>query len=195
MNVIARASTGLQRMAQTVGMIVLGGALGRPDHGRGNDQESSRTIRRSRHSELIALATEQSPTFRREIDALEMTDGLVYVHEGRCGHSAGVCLVHSVELPRPYGSLQVELDLRRTSCDVMSAIGHELWHALEALNDPGITTSSKMVSFFQRVEHTANGGFETTNAVHYRGRSCRRYCRQYRAGYEPALAAHKAASK
>ena len=45
------------------------------------------------------------------------------------------CLVHTVKLAGPFRLLRVNLDLRRNDCTLMGAIGHELWHVIEALND------------------------------------------------------------
>ena len=56
---------------------------------------------RSEHAtitRLIAQATRQSTTFRREIEAINVTDGLVYVHDAPCGGGVRACLVHTVEL-------------------------------------------------------------------------------------------------
>jgi hypothetical protein len=56
---------------------------------------------RSEHATIarfIGQATERSATFRREIEAISGTDGLVYVYEGRCGHGVVACLVHTVGL-------------------------------------------------------------------------------------------------
>ncbi|MEP7308508.1 MAG: hypothetical protein ABJA98_23635 [Acidobacteriota bacterium] len=49
-------------------------------------------------SRLIAQAREQSPTVRREIEAINGTDGLVYVHDARCGRGIQACLMHTVHL-------------------------------------------------------------------------------------------------
>lgn len=116
---------------------------------------------------LITQAAQQSATFRHEIEILEHTDGLVYVHEAYCGHGVLACLVTSVESSGPFRLLNVKVDLRRSEAATMAAIGHELWHAIEALRDPHVTNSMRMLSFFQRVAPSATDEcrFETAAAI------------------------------
>lgn len=78
----------------------------------------------------LTQATERSATFRLKIDAINATDGLIYVHEGHCEHRVFTCLVHTVEVSGPFRLLHVKLDVRRSERDSMAAIGHE------ALLDP-----------------------------------------------------------
>ena len=42
---------------------------------------------------LIARVTEHSATFRALIDAINASDGIVYVEAGECGHDVTACLV------------------------------------------------------------------------------------------------------
>src|SRR5262245_23966644 len=42
---------------------------------------------------LIQRATVLSPTFRRLAEAIQATDGIVYVQRGRCGHRVHTCLL------------------------------------------------------------------------------------------------------
>ena len=114
---------------------------------------------------LISQATQRSATFRREVDAINATDGLVYVHEGRCGHAVFACLLMTVELRGAYRLLHVKLDLRRTDRDNMAAIGHELQHALEVLGDPHVTSNGKILSFYQQLGGSDNALFETEMAT------------------------------
>jgi hypothetical protein len=114
---------------------------------------------------LIAQATERSATFRREIEAIHATDGLIFVHEGRCGGGMFACLMHTVERAGPYRLLRVKLDLRQSDLDSMAAIGHELQHAIEVLSDPHVTDNHTIVSFFQQLAPAGTDRFETTAAI------------------------------
>lgn len=113
---------------------------------------------------LIAQATERSATFRCEIDAINATDGLIYVHEGHCGRGVFACLMHTVELAGPFRLLHVKLDLRRSELDSMAAIGHELRHAIEALSDAHVINNFRIVSFFRQLGPTGSETFETPAA-------------------------------
>jgi hypothetical protein len=115
---------------------------------------------------LVATAAEKSATFRGEIERIESTNGLIYLQEGRCGLGALACLMPTVTLAGPYRVLRVNLDMRRNDCDLMGAIGHELWHAIEALADKGVTTDSRLRSFFEQLGPTTRGTFETPAAIH-----------------------------
>jgi len=61
-----------------------------------SDQTSS-PLPRIRHvnpviAAAIARGIERSATFRRLAEAIESTDGIVYITEGRCGRSVNACL-------------------------------------------------------------------------------------------------------
>ena len=123
---------------------------------------------RSEHpriARLVATATERSATFRDEIKRIESTNGLIYIQEGHCGLGGLACLILRVTLAGPYRVLRVNLNMRRNDCDLMGAIGHELWHAIEALADPNVTTDSRLFFYFHRLGPTERGTFETPAAI------------------------------
>jgi hypothetical protein len=113
---------------------------------------------------LITKATEQSSTFRHELDLLSRTNGIVYVSKGPCGHSVHACLRPTVDLAGPFRLLRIQVDLTRSESETIGSIGHELWHAIEALtSDPPVTTYAAMVFFFSQF---GNGiRFETSAAT------------------------------
>jgi hypothetical protein len=113
---------------------------------------------------LITQATEQSPTFRHELDLIGRTNGIVYVSKGRCGHGVHGCLVPTVDLAGSFRYLRVLVDLTRSETETMSSIGHELWHAIEVLmSDPPVTTNAGMVFFFRQFGSGIR--FETAEAT------------------------------
>jgi hypothetical protein len=111
---------------------------------------------------LISQAAEQSSTFRHELDLLGRTNGIVYVSKGRCGHSVHACLISTVDLAGPFRLLRVLVDLTGSEVETIGSIGHELWHAIEVLREPSVTTNAAMVFFFRQF---GNGiRFETAAA-------------------------------
>ena len=53
--------------------------------------------------DAIARGVERSATFRGLVDTIDATDGLVFVEEGRCGHSGiRACLLLSVTIAGPH---------------------------------------------------------------------------------------------
>jgi hypothetical protein len=128
---------------------------------------------------LIRGATERSTTFRRLMETIAATDGLVYVEEGKCGNSVRACLLLSVQPSGPFRLLRVFVNSRGAAdCDLMGSIGHELQHAIEVLHDPHITDLASAYSFFDREGPTGSGRFETPAAIHVGNRVGLEACAQ-----------------
>ena len=117
-------------------------------------------------SAAIVQGAKRSTTFRRLIEAIDATDGLVYVLEGKCGQGVRACLHMSLELAGPNRLLRILVDTRRApGCELISSIGHELQHAREALSNPSIKTSFGLSSFFHQIGPEGTRRFETTEAI------------------------------
>jgi hypothetical protein len=101
---------------------------------------------------LIAQASQGSATFRRFVDLIDATDGIVYVERGRCRYQMGACLVATVKVAGPNRILRIVIDRRKAPCDLnlMASIGHELWHAIEVLREPSIRSDSAFFFFYLR---------------------------------------------
>ena len=115
----------------------------------------------------IAKGAANSPSFRRLIEEIGATDGLVYVMVGRCGQGFRACLHMSIEASGPYRLLRVLVTPRRSpGCELIGSIGHELQHALEALRNPRIRTGFEMSSFFRQIGPEGSPRkFETPEAI------------------------------
>ena len=117
---------------------------------------------------LIQEAAERSPRFRGLIARIDATDGLVYVDEGRCGHGVLACLTLSIQMAGPNRLLRILVDSRRDKkdCGLMASIAHELWHAIEVLQQPNVRDFHGAYSFFEREGPTdkGKGRFETPAA-------------------------------
>jgi hypothetical protein len=117
-------------------------------------------------SATIARGAEQSTTFRRLMEAIDATDGLVYVLEGKCGQGVRACLHMSLELSGPNRLLRILVSPSRApGCELIASIGHELQHALEALSNPRIRTSFGLSSFFHQIGPEGPRRFETRKAI------------------------------
>jgi len=134
----------------------------------GNDGESPLPRVRSEHQVIAAAirdAAERSATFRRLVQTIDTTDGLVDVEEGQCTRSARACLL-SVQVAGPYSLLHILVEPRKaTSIELMSSIGHELQHAIEVLSNPKITDIQTLYQFYDRIARTDNNSFETPEAT------------------------------
>ena len=114
---------------------------------------------------LIREATERSKTFRRLVEAIDTTDGIVYVEQGRGRNGVRAYLALTVTVAGPNRVLRIVVDTRGEHSALLSAIGHELQHAVEVLSDPAVTNGRAIVSFYQRVGPTGSERFETTPAI------------------------------
>jgi len=99
---------------------------------------------------MIAEAQVRSATFRRLVDAIDATDGIVYVEEGNCHHRVRACLPPLVTTTDEFRFLRVLVDARQDDWQVMSDIGHELQHALEVLVHPNARTNADVFFVFDR---------------------------------------------
>ena len=113
----------------------------------------------------IALATEWSDTFRRLVETIERTDGMVWIVAGRC-HGRPACLLIYLEVAGPHRMLRIQVDPRRTEERLMESLGHELQHAIEVLGTSA-RSGAAMYHFFdsQAGGYRIGGRFETYEAV------------------------------
>jgi hypothetical protein len=114
---------------------------------------------------LIRDATERSPTFRRLVEAIRATDGIVLIERGRCGHYVRSCLAYWMVMAGPHRILRVVVDARKAGDEAAASIGHELQHAVEVLANPNVRTGVEMHAFFERIGVRRVRGFETRAAV------------------------------
>jgi hypothetical protein len=118
-------------------------------------------------ADAIARATEWSQTFRRLVEAIGRTDGLVWVRRAPCGrHRVAACLVIHMTVAGPYRLLHVHVDPGQSGDDLMASIGHELQHAVEVLRTSAKTTA-EMYLFFEYSPgiYQVDGRFETGEAL------------------------------
>ena len=114
---------------------------------------------------LIRDATDRSTTFRRLVEAIQSTDGVVYVERGRCGHFVRTCLVFWITVAGRNRILRAIVDERKADTEAAISIAHELQHALEVLGVPGIRTAGAMHGLFERIGTWKGDSFETVAAV------------------------------
>jgi len=119
----------------------------------------------ARIAALIARAVEQTATFRRLIDNVAATDGIVYVETGRCP-GVRACLTLQVTVAEPYRILWIIVDTRRPACEVIASIAHELWHAVEVLSEPSIRSTGALYFFITKDrDHNRHPWIETSAAL------------------------------
>ena len=114
---------------------------------------------------LIREATERSATFRRLVETIDATDGIVYVDQGTCRRGAQAYLALTGTMAGPHRILRIVVDTRREQTALMAAIGHELRHAVEVLSDRAVTNDHAIYFFYQREGPTGKERFETPAAI------------------------------
>jgi hypothetical protein len=145
------------------GLLGAGGPAGAADAG-------ARGMARVRSSNpaitaLVQHATERSETFRRIVEIIDASDGIVYVEEGQCRHGARACFT-SVTAAGRNRILSVKVDTRNADRDLMGSIGHELRHTIEVLGNPKVVDNESMLFFYTRIGSRRPGRvFETIAAV------------------------------
>jgi hypothetical protein len=151
--------------------------LGFMVHGAGSMAEGAQTgtpeIPRVRSTDptirgLIDKASRLSATFRRLIDTIDTTDGIVYIEPGRCGRSVRACLALTVQVAGRNRILRIVVDPRKPDCDLITSIGHEFWHAIEVLREPSLTSDAALFFFYTRegrTTRTVESAWETHAAV------------------------------
>ena len=116
-------------------------------------------------SALIRQATDRSPTFRGIVDAVQASDGIVYIQRDRCRHYVRSCLVLWMGFAGPYRVLRVNVAGGKNDIETMASIAHELRHALEVLGEPGVRSSDGMYQLYTRNHAWRGVTFETATAI------------------------------
>ena len=114
---------------------------------------------------LIAEAASLSGTFRRLIETIEGTDGIVYVESGACGHGVRACLMMNVTPAGNYRILRILIDMRQKPREVMGSIGHELRHAIEVLENRALVDTATVYLFYAQGSSSNSQPFETHAAI------------------------------
>ncbi len=165
-----------------VGMAVLAALVGTaPQAAAGPQDDTSidaRGIGRVRTSSpaiaaAIQEATRRSPTFRSLIDRIDGSDGIVYVEEGACVRGVRACL-REVIAARGNRIIRIHVDPHRPDWQLMGAIGHELRHAVEVLDNPFVIDTKGMVLFYQQIGRKSAVNAAETEAAIQAGDNVRR---------------------
>jgi hypothetical protein len=133
------------------------------------DEPALRRVRSTDASitELIGVGAERSLTFRNLMALIQASGGMVYVEPGACGHGTRACLKMWMCARGSTRFLRVVVNRARGTSDteVVSSIGHELQHSVEALSEPTTVDSLGLYNFFSRTTLLHGERFETVAAI------------------------------
>src|SRR5262249_43077552 len=106
---------------------------------------------------VLAAGIRLSPTFRAIVTDLERSDVVVYLTQEphAAGAAAHTSLVASAG-GRRY--LRISLDPKRSGCDRLALLGHELRHALEIAVEPAVVDADSLAALYERIGFASCGG-------------------------------------
>ena len=107
----------------------------------------------------------RSPTFRRLVDVINASDGIVYVEYGVCRSVARGCLLGSLIVAGPHRILRVVIRETQLADDLVASLGHELQHAVEVLSEPAVRTPADIHWLFRKIGIRSGSMFETYEAI------------------------------
>jgi hypothetical protein len=120
--------------------------------------------------DLLREGYDRSASFRSLVDRLELSNAIVLVRLGYCkGGRFRACLT-SISGSTRERHLRIRVDPQTSTNRLIAAIGHELWHALELVEEPEVTDAKSALAFFRRIGRSACGtasasGCETDAAL------------------------------
>jgi hypothetical protein len=120
--------------------------------------------------DLLKEGRERSGTFRTLVDAIDHSNGIVYVEFGYCafGHLDGCLLpfIASTHGDRYVRAIVTPEKSRLSHDQLLALIGHELRHALEVLEHPEVVDVPTMEQMYRSIGTPIAGqrGFETSAA-------------------------------
>jgi len=156
------------------GLLGLAGALASSASLRVNDPAGTTRVR-VQEPELAGLVQEgidRSVTFRRLVQRIDETDGIVYVQSGACSISAVAgCLLLDVTEVAHARYLHIHVTAQPTRPEQrITIVGHELQHAYEILSRRSVRTTADAYALFIRIGSAGSiRSFETDEAQRVEG--------------------------
>jgi hypothetical protein len=118
----------------------------------------------SRIAAIVAEASARSSSFRQLAQAIDHTDGIVYVEHGRCWHGVRACLA-AVSAAGANRIVRIRVNANDADWNLMGSIGHELQHAVEVLSNSKVTDTKALYFFYERNGIRRGNRFETAAAI------------------------------
>ena len=123
---------------------------------------------------LIAEGSVHSPTFKRLIDAVDATDGIVYLLRGSCHFGVRACLLQQMTYAGSHRVLRLVIEQQKADWALLPTIAHELAHAHEVLSDREVRSAKDMFALYVRIgidppqssmQGRSRAAFETQSAI------------------------------
>ena len=123
---------------------------------------------------LIAEGSARSPTFNHLIDAVNATDGIVYLLRGSCHFRVRACLLLHMTHAGSHRVVRLVIEEQKADWALLPTIAHELAHAYEVLGDREVRSVNDMFALYVRIgidppqssmQRRNPAAFETQNAI------------------------------
>jgi hypothetical protein len=128
----------------------------------------------SRIAKILELGARRSTTFAGLLAALDCADVIVYIEPAQDLPSKldGRLLLLPISNNQRYLRIQIRANMPRE--DIIPLIGHELRHALEIAEEPGVRDQAAMITLYQRIGQATIGGHAyDTDAARSTGKQVR----------------------
>jgi len=129
--------------------------------------DSSRRHVRTTNRTMAALLREgyhHSPTFAALMRRLDQSDVYVYVEETRLPPTVEGRLV-VLQQAHDFRYIRIQIALRGGRNDWIAVLGHELRHAVEVADDPGVRDMTSLVALYRRIGiDRGNNEYDTVEA-------------------------------
>mgnify|MGYP006952652715 CR=1 FL=1 len=148
-------------------LCVFGQATAPGGGGTANQRSPSVRSTNGRIVQALAQGTARSPTFAQMLEELQGSDVILHMEAGECDcRGARACLTF-LSSSGNTRYLRGTVSLRRTQRDLIAAIGHELWHAVELARSPEVVDRASLSTFYAaRARRSCAGcGYETAEAI------------------------------
>lgn len=119
-------------------------------------------------TELLAAGYERSPSFRALVARIEQSDAIVLVQLGACRRGHGRSCVVSVAGGPTGRHIRIKVNPHTTRLRLIATIGHELYHAVEIIQEPSVRDAESARNLFRRLgweSFSRAGRFETRAAL------------------------------
>ncbi len=100
---------------------------------------------------LIRSGDAQSPTFRVMVDEIQRSNAVVTVQFGFCAKGQVRSCVSHVGGSAHTRTIRILINPAATNNRLIATIAHELYHALEIIRDPEVTSNDAAMRLYRRI--------------------------------------------
>ena len=123
-----------------------------------------------RLGDLVEQGLARSPTLRALQAHLQQSQVIIYLEWSSRLPANLVGRTRIMGAGGGYRYLSVQLDDRLSKLDELAVLGHELQHAVEIADDPGVVDEASLAGLYRRIGSEASSGmaslwFETQEAI------------------------------